>query len=135
MPSTAVTPTGRDIPFPVLFYCVDDLYHHRYISLAEWHTLHEWIMSYHDGLAMPGDTRFRSPYTNQMVFFPQLLDDLAELFHAATNWDDLTTQEEEAEDPTGVEDIDLFLPYPKNIGRYARIPLQELEIMDMNVIF
>ena len=125
VPAFAITATGREVPFPVLAYSIYDLRVHNKMTMGEWHDAIFWINSYRDGGAMPGDRKFRSPYSGERVLFTQFLDDVFELFHIASGWNDLTDTESEEEEPTGDEVIDLYHPWPEDIGRFALFAIHE----------
>lgn len=117
VPGVAITASGREIEFPILGYICHDLRAHGHITFEEYSEMHYWIESYRSGGAMPGLQRFRSPFTNEMVYFVHLLDDLLEMWQIASNWADLTDDEDDQESLTGEEDIDLYRPWPHDIGR------------------
>jgi len=123
IPEEAVSAQGRTIPFPVLGYILNDLRDHDHISVAEYERMVYWINSYMEGGALPGNERFVSPFTKEVVTFPWLIEDLIEMWQIASNWIDLTDDEDENDSLLGNEDIDLFQSWPVDIGRvclYAR---------------
>ena len=124
-PAFAITASGKEVSFPILFYCIADLYRDGYMSYDEWHEAYFWIDQYRNGLAMPGGTRFRSAYSGEMVYFPHFLDDLHEMFLLASNWYDLTDDEDAldaiTENPED-DDVDLWTPWPHNIGHFSINP-------------
>jgi len=124
LPSSAIAASGREIDFPILGYITYDLRYHNRISYGEFVELTYWINQYRDGGAMPGDRKFRSPFSHERVLFRQLIDDFIDMWHLATNWEDLTDDEEENSGMvmTGEEEIDLYRAWPTDIGRFQLLP-------------
>ena len=122
--TNAITASGRDVPFAILHHVIRDLYRTHDLTNLEFYNMNYWIGEYESAGPMPGTRRFRSPFSNDRVLFTQLLDDLYEMFLLATNWEDLTDEEEEAEniDPLMPIEVQLFRAYPIDIGRFAMFP-------------
>lgn len=66
---------------------------------------------------LPGDRRFYSAFSGDSVYWPQLMDELHEMFVTSTNWMDLTDSEDDGS--VHVNDENLYSePYPTNIGAF-----------------
>lgn len=112
---TCISRTGRHIDWPVVFYMLDDFHAFGHMDAMEHAHLKFWFKEYERGGAMPGFTRFRSPITQKLQYLPLLVDDLIDIWAIATNWNDLTDDEEEAQSLTGDISIDLYRAWPVNI--------------------
>jgi len=123
-PAFAITASGREVEFPLLFYAIWDLHDWGYLTAWQYEETRFWLNQYKDGLAMPGAQRFKCVWCGEEVYFTKMLDGLYELFLAASNADDITTEseaEEQMEELLGT-DIDLWFPWPVNIGRFSLLP-------------
>lgn len=124
-PAFAITASGREVEFPLLFYAIWDLHDWGYITAWEYETMRFWINQYKNGLAMPGTMLFRDVWAGERVPFTYFLDGLYEMFMAAVNDADVTTEseaDEVMEELLGA-DIDLWFPWPVNIGRFGLLPV------------
>lgn len=123
-PQLATTHSGRNVDFAILSYALQDLFDFGYLHLQEYAVSMDWLRSYQEGGALPGDRRFYCPWSGEMVYFLQFLDGLFELYVMAKNSEDLTDTENEDPNPEDddFDDIDIWFPWPINIGRYGLGP-------------
>ena len=81
--------SGRTIDWAIVHYMLDDFQEFGYISYDEWRELYDWFTEYQrPGGAMPGFTRFRNPYTSEMLYFPAFIDALIDMWARTINWAD-----------------------------------------------
>jgi len=126
VPEHALTASGRNVDFALLHYANWDLHDWGYVTATEYEEIRYWINQYKSGLAMPGFQRFRCPYSNELVFFTTYLDGLFELMCMATAEMDQTDDESELMDDITDPDIDIWFPWPINIGRFGLGPMVEV---------
>ena len=81
----------------------------------------DWVRSYSEGGALPGDRRFYCVWCGEYVTFTTLLDGLYELYHVAEANERIPTEpgDENKENEDPLDDIDIFYPWPMNIGRFG----------------
>jgi len=123
VPNYAITASGREVDFAILFYAIWDL--HEWGHITEW-TMEEmkfWINSYKNGGALPGTRLFYDVHSGENVLFLQMLDGLIEMYMNAMDADDQTTEEEEVTEV--LADVDIWFPWPINIGRFRLVPVDE----------
>jgi len=129
VPAYALTASGRNVDFALLHYANWDLHDWGYITATEYNEVLYWLNQYQGGLAMPGFKRFRCPYSNEMVFFTTYLDGMYELMCMAAAEVDTSSVESDVTNPDvdfDIADIDIWFPYPINIGRFGLGPVMEL---------
>lgn len=127
-PLFAISSSGREIDWDVLFYGVWDLLQWGWIGAWEYEEQMFWLRSYRGGGAMPGFRRFRCVWSNEYQLFTTWMDGIWEMYIAAMNDSDVTDDEEaddrmmELLETTNPEDYDLLYPWPVNIGRFGLLP-------------
>ena len=123
-PPNAITHSGRRVDFSLLYYVIWDLCEWGYLTEWQYEETKFWIDSYKAGGAMPGSRLFTCIWCGDDVLFTMMLDGLVELHEAATDFDSLAPTPEEEVALEGTEiDMDVWFPWPVNVGRFGLLPL------------
>lgn len=125
--------SGNDYPCRTLRMCFYDLRRHGYIYDDDLEQCIDALHNHQFRGIMPGTQRFWSIFSDEWVYFTELVDDVMAMYRLAVNFADLTDDEDE--ENHNPQEIDLYeVPFPEDIGRF-RLNVADFEPFPVEELF
>ena len=111
--------SGNEYACYLMRRCFSDLFHHGHYSINEYEMQIEALDDHMFRGILPGDRKFFSVMDNKTKYWPEMIDDVHDMYLLAVNFFDETSDEDE-DSPISV--VDLFeRDFPVNIGVFRQL--------------